>query len=283
MASSSKGQKRNSKSIDRPPELSLHLKEKLEDGDTTELPKNGELSLPATPAAQGSSLLSPYSANQSRPRLSLRRARSDLDAPLSPLPSPSSLYTFSRHSQLSTSSSLTSTPPYSPSGELFPPSIGGKEGSMILYRLASASGEEFEPLIPPSRPGDRSSGASSTSLASNNSLSGPLPATSRPLDAPRNSTRGLIPYRYDPLSDTESPMDEEDLLHDPETDVTSKHEKWEFPWRGVVNLSFLVFIVLALLALFALYPMFQFYRDKSKNDLIIGNIRINATGQNDSL
>jgi hypothetical protein len=52
-----------------------------------------------------------------------------------------------------------------------------------------------------------------------------------------------------------------------------------FPLRGVVNVGVLVLLILGLLCLFILYPVIIFKRDERFTQSVIGNIRINGTGE----
>jgi len=87
---------------------------------------------------------------------------------------------------------------------------------------------------------------------------------------------GLVPYEYDPALDEMDPVNEEDLLHDP---AKGKARKNTFPWRGIGNVAVLLLLTSGLLALFVFYPVFIYFHNQQRNNLIDGNIRINATGQ----
>jgi hypothetical protein len=94
-----------------------------------------------------------------------------------------------------------------------------------------------------------------------------------------NSVRkegGLVPYEYDPDSDT--PSDDEDPLHDPNVPLPSKYLSGT-PWRGFMNIVALIVLMFALLSLFIAYPVITFIENSHLNSLIDGNIRINSTGQ----
>ncbi|KAJ6538483.1 beta-glucan synthesis-associated [Mycena vulgaris] len=91
--------------------------------------------------------------------------------------------------------------------------------------------------------------------------------SSLPLDSKYPSglptTRGMVPYAYDPALDELDPPDEEDFLHDPEykggKDGYQGARKFKhrssFPWRGLANVGVLIILILALLALFISYPV----------------------------
>ncbi|KAJ7594701.1 beta-glucan synthesis-associated [Mycena floridula] len=186
-----------------------------------------------------------------------------------------------------------------------------RPGSMVLYRLAD---EPMSPsimnqsdegvLLPPNPQFDRSGRASRSSTLSMGAASTRSSFISfsgdskYPFMAPgmmgganlRDSTfsavafssiqkreRGLVPYEYDPAADELDPPDEEDLLHDPGSNV--KLQSNVFPWRGFANISVLIIIILAILCLFIFYPVINTLRNEKKNAAIDGNIRINATGQ----
>jgi hypothetical protein len=153
---------------------------------------------------------------------------------------------------------------------------------MVLYRLADEPDRSSGILSPPRAlgSGNRESMASIASAAS-------LPADSKyPSGLP--STRGLVPYAYDPALDELDPPDEEDFLHDPSYKGKDgyqaagarkfKHNS-SFPWRGIANVGLLVLVILALLALFISYPVVSFFQTEPINRLIDGNIRVNKTGQ----
>jgi beta-glucan synthesis-associated protein KRE6 len=139
---------------------------------------------------------------------------------------------------------------------------------MILYRYASEDGVLSPPIMPAS---NRDSIASFSSISSDSKY----PVGSM------NSTHGLIAYAYDPSVDDKEPIDDEDRLHDP-------HEKLMIGkssvmgWRGFFNIATLVLLVVALLALFVALPVVTFVNDDGRNARIIGNTRINATGQAES-
>ncbi|KAJ7087387.1 beta-glucan synthesis-associated [Mycena crocata] len=153
-------------------------------------------------------------------------------------------------------------------------------GSMVLYRLADEPDRTSGVLSPPRTLGanQRESVASFASAAS-------LPSDSKyPSGFP--STRGLVPYAYDPALDELDPPDEEDFLHDPTYNTKGgyqgsrkfKHRN-SFPWRGVANVGLLLMVILALLALFISYPVVSFFNNEPFNALVDGNIRVNSTGQ----
>ncbi|KAJ6539690.1 beta-glucan synthesis-associated protein-domain-containing protein [Mycena capillaripes] len=145
---------------------------------------------------------------------------------------------------------------------------GPMRGSMVLYRLADE----------PDR-GNRGSVASIASAAS-------TPAGDSKYPSGLPSTRGLVPYAYDPALDEMDPPDEEDFLHDPaykgkdgyQAARKFKHRK-SFPWRGLANVGLLILVILALLALFISYPVVQFFSSEPITNLIDGNLHINGTGQ----
>ena len=91
------------------------------------------------------------------------------------------------------------------------------------------------------------------------------------------SEQGLVAYAYDPSLDEREPLDEEDRLHDPK----SKTAKVDGPmsFRGFKNFGMLALMTTALLGLFIAYPVFNFYTDNGVNARIVGNTRINSTGQ----
>jgi hypothetical protein len=71
---------------------------------------------------------------------------------------------------------------------------------------------------------------------------------------------------------------EEDPLHDPDGKVF-KSGGHRLSWRGLRNLTMLLIMLAGLLALFVAYPVVMFLHDNGRNILIVGNTRINSTGQ----
>lgn len=147
----------------------------------------------------------------------------------------------------------------------------GSRGSMILYRRAEASEDV---LLPPSMPHAHRNSTFSISGDSFVSLS----SDSKYPAGMATQERGLIAYAYDPTVDDDTPMDEEDLLHNPsEKDVTIRGRSRS--WRGFKNLAALGILIGALLSLFVVYPIIDFFRHDRRDSLIVANTRINATGQ----
>ncbi|KAG6808804.1 hypothetical protein H0H87_012518, partial [Tephrocybe sp. NHM501043] len=131
---------------------------------------------------------------------------------------------------------------------------------VLLYRLAS-DGDVLHP--PPSSTSSRDSAhlpppclsvlaaskRDSTSDASFISLDSKYPNSASNRDSAfPTAPRGLVPYEYNPAMDEMEPLDEEDLLHDPES---KGHRRTRFPWRGILNILVLVlhtsYIVMILL------------------------------------
>lgn len=167
----------------------------------------------------------------------------------------------------------------------------GSRGSMVLYRLAEPS--DHIPSLPTNRdslapPNAQflaanrdsvmsSSGDSIVSLASDSKYPSGI---GLPVGLP-GTQRGLVPYAYDPALDENDPADEEDFLHEPD-----QKDFWvtgdgagapagaklkakslythSFPWRGIMNISFLLLLLGALLCLFILYPVLTFFRCVTK-------------------
>ncbi|KAJ7752819.1 beta-glucan synthesis-associated [Mycena maculata] len=157
---------------------------------------------------------------------------------------------------------------------------GGARGSMVLYRLADGDDGSSGVLSPPRTlgSGNRDSVASFASAAS-------VPGDSKyPAGLP--TTRGLVPYAYDPALDELDPPDEEDFLHDPTYKGKGGYQgskqfrrSHSFPWRGLANVGLLILVMGAILALFISYPVVSFFQTAPLNALIDGNIRVNKTGQ----
>jgi len=100
-----------------------------------------------------------------------------------------------------------------------------------------------------------------------------------------NSERGLIAYAYDPSLDEREPVDDEDRLHDPFTPDEKLRVGGSgtlMSMRGFFNIVTLLLLVAGLVALFVVFPVYRFYHDDGTLSRIVGNTRINATGQADS-
>lgn len=156
--------------------------------------------------------------------------------------------------------------------------MGGARGSMVLYRLADEPDRSSGVLSPPRTLGS----GNRESIAS--FMSTDVPGDSKyPSGLP--SSRGLVPYAYDPALDELDPPDEEDFLHDPTKNKGAYkgsnkfHHRNSFPWRGVFNVGMLLILIGALLALFISYPVVTFFNHRGVNNLIDSNIRVNGTGQ----
>lgn len=144
----------------------------------------------------------------------------------------------------------------------------GQRGSMVLYRLASDNDGDF--LLPPKTLANRDSVASSSgdsifSLSSDSKYpSGTL------------ARSGFVPYAYDPDLDMKEEGDEEDPLHTGDPD----EKRFTFcSLRGCLNVGVLVILIAALLTLFVCYPVLDFYHNIPRNNAIVGNVRVNSTGQ----
>ena len=60
-----------------------------------------------------------------------------------------------------------------------------------------------------------------------------------------------MPYAYDPAFDEMEPPDAEDYVDDAKSKGGFKGDKGEFPWRGILNVAFLLLLFSA--CLFSLY------------------------------
>ncbi|KAG5649990.1 hypothetical protein H0H81_001195 [Sphagnurus paluster] len=145
-------------------------------------------------------------------------------------------------------------------------------GSMILYRRVDAADDV---LLPPTLPHANRNSTISTSGDSAVSLSSD---SKYPAGMMMTPERGLIAYAWDPTIDDNEPADEEDILHDPDEKLVKVPGR-PLSWRGFKNISALVFLVVGLLCLFVVYPVVAFVHSSDRNALIVGNTRINATGQ----
>ncbi|KAF7352482.1 hypothetical protein MVEN_01213100 [Mycena venus] len=224
-----------------------------QNGSHTPVRSSSFLASPLNPQGPPSSPFRPPNSRSASRRSSMNFAASRFPSEDTAVGGP---YPFSRESMLS---------------------AGPLRGSMILYRLADDE-DDGSALSPPRAlgSGNRDSVASSMSAAS---FSGD---SKYPSGLP--TTRGLVPYAYDPAADELDPPDEEDYLHDPKgKDGYHAAHKFKyrnsFPWRGVANFGLLILLVLALLALFISYPVVSYFQTHSTIDLIGSNIRVNKTGQ----
>lgn len=145
---------------------------------------------------------------------------------------------------------------------------------MILYRLASE--DDNSVLIPPRSTIYQRDSVVSTSDQSIFSLS----ADSKYPSGLVTSTRGLVPYAYDPETETELGTDEDDLLHEP--DNKDKQSLYMWSGRGWLNVGALLLLIVALLSLFICYPVVSYYNLNAYNALVAGNTHINSNGQIDS-
>ena len=139
---------------------------------------------------------------------------------------------------------------------------------MILYRLAAV--DDMGALAPPRNTWHNRDSITSTSDQSLFSLS----SDSKYPSGVFAHSRGLVPYAYDP--DTDNVAEEDDYLHEP--DLKDKNEGVSF-WsgRGWLNIGALAVLILALLALFICYPVVSYYQQNARNQLISGNINVNAS------
>jgi hypothetical protein len=146
----------------------------------------------------------------------------------------------------------------------------GSRGSMILYRRVDSADDA---LLPPSLPHANRNSMASISGDSFVSLS----SDSKYPTGMTTPERGLIAYAYDPSMEDDGPLDE-DLLHDPSEKDAVLHGRSR-SWRGFKNLAALVLLIAGLLCLFVVYPVIVFSRGDRRSSLIVGNTRINSTGQ----
>lgn len=139
---------------------------------------------------------------------------------------------------------------------------------MILYRLA----DDKMALLPPRFTSSLNSLVPSGDAHISLRLDSKYPST-----VFKGSPHGLVPYDYDPIYDQLDPPDDEDLLHDPRSDVYLKADFNAMPWRGILNVGLLILIILGLLALFIFYPVYTWYTQLSKYAAESSNLRINTT------
>ncbi|KAG6896971.1 hypothetical protein C0992_004973 [Termitomyces sp. T32_za158] len=144
-------------------------------------------------------------------------------------------------------------------------------GPMILYRKADTQDTQDD-LSPPQLPHlKRNSTFSTDSVLSSDSK---YPGGTMTLE------HGLVAYAWDPLED--DAVDEEDKLHDFDWKTTSDSER-SLSLRGFINIAALVILLSGLLSLFVMYPVFRHFNDDGRSELIVGNTRINSTGQASSV
>ncbi|KIM38458.1 hypothetical protein M413DRAFT_19987 [Hebeloma cylindrosporum] len=181
---------------------------------------------------------------------------------------------FARHASRSdgfNASASTSVPPStsistdrtSPNSLVAPSSFPSR-GSMILYRL---SGTEDGLLVPPPGISHPSNRGSTYSISADSIVE--LAGGSK-YPTLGQSTGGLIAYVYDPDEDDDD--DEDAWLHD---------KTWasSVSLRGFTNITTLVALIAALLCLFIVLPVAKNLSDNGVAMKILGNTRINATGQ----
>ena len=100
-------------------------------------------------------------------------------------------------------------------------------------------------------------------------------STNAPLS--QNPPRGLVPYEYDPISDSNTRDDEDDILHDPK--YTKEQYRKAVPkngglsWRGFQNIGMLGLLVLGMLALFLVFPIVKHYEDEAYVRTVSENIQ----------
>ncbi|KAG6865072.1 hypothetical protein C0991_005301 [Blastosporella zonata] len=148
-------------------------------------------------------------------------------------------------------------------------------GSMILYRTADAQDDHRAPdaqdLLAPPLAYKRNSIGSVDSAVS-------LWSDSKYPVGTASERRGLVAYAWDPLEDDNEPNDEDDLLHDPAGKMMHDSGR-PMSLRGIVNFTAIILLLCALLSLFVVYPVYSFYHSNGLEALIVGNTRINSTGQ----
>ncbi|TFY65614.1 hypothetical protein EVG20_g5481 [Dentipellis fragilis] len=154
-------------------------------------------------------------------------------------------------------------------GSQFSTLQAGQRGSMVLYRLATE--DENGTLLPPRTPIGPRDSVFSTSGESVWSLS----SDSKYPSGNPYQRGGLVPYAYDPTYDDKEPIDDEDLLHEP--DQVDKPGSFA-PLRGILNIGVLVLLVVALLTLFIAYPVVDSIRHNGHIFFAEdGNTRVNQT------
>jgi beta-glucan synthesis-associated protein KRE6 len=163
--------------------------------------------------------------------------------------------------------------PLNPSTPMTPsqPRRLSSHGSMILYRMA----DDKAGLLPPKFVSARNSIISNSG---DSFLSSFKSDSKYPSTILQRTPHGLIPYEYDPTLDQLEPPDDEDLLHDPRSDVYLKADAAAMPWRGVLNVGLLLLIILGLLTLFVFYPVYTWYTQLAIYAQEANNLRVNRTG-----
>ncbi|TFK23860.1 concanavalin A-like lectin/glucanase [Coprinopsis marcescibilis] len=150
---------------------------------------------------------------------------------------------------------------------------------MILYKLADDPVMNLDELLQPPRMAsvrNRDSVASSSGDESVFSMSG----NDSKYPSGMTMQRGLVPYVYDPALDEMDPPDEEDFLHDPDSNVSWMSERnGPFPWRGVMNVTVLTLLILGLLLLFIFYPVLTYVRRQKLVENVEQNSRFNGSWQ----
>lgn len=130
-----------------------------------------------------------------------------------------------------------------------------------------------ETLLPPKPPMHRNS---MTSISGDSFVS--ISSDSKYPAGMMTPERGLVAYAYDPSMDEREPLDEEDALHNPDEKLVKLSGR-SMSFRGFKNLAALVVLIGALLGLFIVYPVFLFSHNSGRDARIVGNTRINSSGQ----
>lgn len=196
--------------------------------------------------------------------------RSVASSPLNPS-SPSSSPIFSPFARPGSRSSAQVTRIPSEESRVLAATLptGSRGSAMVLYRRIDSPDHI---LLPPSLPHANRSSIISISADSFVSLSSDSKYPSGMLATERR----MVAYAFDPMLDDDP--NEVDPLHDPDKKL-AKISGRPTSWRGLKNITTLVLLVVGLLALFVAYPVYAFYHDTGRAALIVGNTRINTTGQ----
>lgn len=153
----------------------------------------------------------------------------------------------------------------------------GKGGNMLLYRLASdANTWDDEPPLPrPTGFRNRFSTGSDSGFSMHSANS----ESKYPQETFTPAGKGaFLAYAYDPSQDQNSPLDADDILHDPSIADKRKHGGL-LNLRGFANVFVLTALVFGIVCLFTLYPIITFFRNNDRNLAIDNNVQVNASGQ----
>jgi hypothetical protein len=66
------------------------------------------------------------------------------------------------------------------------------------------------------------------------------------------------------------------------SDAVKNSKRYDYQginWRGIVTLTGLLWLIMAILTLFVFYPIFVAFKDEALRMMVVGDVRVNGTGQ----